>query len=158
MSAGQRNWTWALACLGVVVVFFSLTLWKYSPKELTAGAEIKILKDLRYYGAATGKVAEYVKNDEGWTLYDQWVRAEAESSGVPKGYAVWDPKAQEWPGTKTAVKSENPVFRLGDGSLIKGNECYWEPVDKRVQKWLEQKSKDEWWQIMSRLKEAALKK
>lgn len=107
-----------------------------SPLSLIpVGTDIEIIKDVRLGEPASGEIAEYVGyRKEGWLLFDEDGHMERESRDLPDGYVEWDPKTQDWSGTKTGISGDNPYFRLSDNSLITGAECYWKIVDEPLRK------------------------
>lgn len=100
------------------------------------GTKVKIVKDIRPGSPASGKIAEYIGHDkdDGWYLIDADGKPRGESRTLPPDYIKWSPENEDFPGVKSAIQMENPVFKLDDGSLITGINCYWEVVDEELEK------------------------
>jgi len=103
--------------------------WK---EALPIGAKIKILRDLRPGGSATGKIAEYTGGNEIiWKFLDE----KPASRTLPEGYVAWDPETQPWQGEKVAIPVAFPVFRiLGERSTISGADCSLKILDEALNK------------------------
>lgn len=134
------------------LALFVCSIQVYAFDVLPIGTKVKIDKDVRTGSAISGEVGEYAGfRNEGWLLFDENGNLEKESKDLPDGYLEWNPKAQDWPRQKSGVASPNPFFRLKDGSLISGLECYWSPVDKKLRDKLTSKATDELRDVMRKI-------
>lgn len=116
------------------------------------GTKVRIDKDVRTGSVASGEVAEYVgfRND-GWLLFNENGNPERESKDLPDGYLEWNPRIKDWPKQKSGIASPNPFFRLKNGLLISGLECYWSPVDGKLRHKITSKATDELRDIMRKI-------
>ena len=112
--------------------------------KLHKGTRVKIVKDVREGESATGKTGRFVgdKKQEAWILFDANGNPERESYSLPNTYVEWRPEKEDFPKVNCGIRSQNPIFRLEDGSEIHGGQCYWEPVNPRIKKRMEDASKD----------------
>src|SRR3989338_11676864 len=103
--------------------------------ELSKGDRVKITKDVRSGSPATGQEAKFDRfsEKEGWLLFLRDGAVEKESFVLPDGYSKWDPEKEGFPNVKCGLRCRDPIFVLDDGSEIRGSQCYWQAVDKRLQ-------------------------
>jgi len=104
------------------------------------GTRVKITKDVRPNAPATGKLGIYTGDADkgGWLLFTADGKPETESYVLPEGYNEWNPETQDWPGIPCGIRSDNPLFKLDDGTTVTGAQCYWEPVNPKIQKRIEE--------------------
>lgn len=93
------------------------------------GTTVRITKDVRKDGVATGKTGKLIGYEESgaWMLFNADGSPEIESRDLPDDYATWRPTKEKFPKIKCGMKARNPLFKLDDGSEINGGQCYWEP-------------------------------
>lgn len=113
-------------------------------KVLQKGTKVIIVNDVRSsgLGSATGQIATFIGMSRGssWNLFDADGSLKRESYKLPDGYVVWErDQEQKFPGVKCGIRAQNPRFRLPDGSIITGAECYWLPKNRRVREKLMEK-------------------
>ena len=100
------------------------------------GSKVVITRDVRKIkNPVDGQEATFVEfaKDVVWMLLDENGKPEIESYTLPDGYIEWHADSDPFPKQKCGIKSQNPVFKLADGSTIHGGECYWEIKDPTEQ-------------------------
>ena len=102
--------------------------------KMQKGIRVKITKDVREGGSATGKEGKFVgnENSDTWFLCTADGKPEHEAYELPDGYVEWDSENEPFPQVACGIRSENPRFLLDDGTYIHGGQCYWKPTNPSV--------------------------
>lgn len=103
---------------------------------LRKGTRIRITKDARKGGQAAGKEGIFVGfyEQDSWLLFLDDGTPEKESTVLPDGYTEWNAETEDFPKTKCGMRAKNAIFLLDDGSEITTMECWWRPVNPKINK------------------------
>lgn len=103
--------------------------------KLRKGMCVRIIKDVREGGPATGRFGKFVGDEEceAWLLCTADGKPERGSYELPDGYIEWDPEKEDFPKVNCGVRAKTPRFFLDD-TFIHGGQCYWEPVNPHIKK------------------------